>query len=223
MGLTSIAIIDDHPTLRDGLASLVGGVNGYAVAAVGTAASEILSIAMHVEPDVMLVDLQMPGDVLKTIVRTRGLAPETKIVMFTASDRVDHVIAALDAGADGYVLKGSSLEELLLAVEDIKAGKTYVSPSLSSKMIQSFRQKAETQRKRVDLSLREEQIIRFLSEGLPNKTIAIRLNISEKTVKHYMTGLIQKLEARNRLEVVMRAQRMGLLPKAAMERTSNFH
>jgi DNA-binding NarL/FixJ family response regulator len=124
---------------------------------------------------------------------------------------VDSAIRALDAGASGYVLKGSSAHELIQAIESVCRGETYITQSFASQVIAGLRNAGlrRAAAEAVRFSIREDQIVRLLLRGLTNKAIAISLKISEKTVKNYMTILMQKLNARNRLEVVIAAQKMN--------------
>ncbi|RIK83682.1 MAG: DNA-binding response regulator [Hyphomicrobiales bacterium] len=211
MGRVSIAFVDDHPVLLDGLAHIFSELARFEVLAVGRCASDVVELATAKHPDVVLLDLNMPGDAFAAIVRTRELSPETKIVVFTASAGIDHAVRALEAGATGYVLKGSTDDELMQAIDTVLAGETFITPSFASKVIAALRAASirRTAAQKVKLSVREEQIVRLLLLGRTNKEIAQRLQISEKTVKHYMTLLMQKLQARNRVEVVLAAQELG--------------
>ena len=136
------------------------------------------------------------------------VSPDTKIVAFTAATGVDSAIRALDAGANGYVLKGSSAQELIQAIESVRHGETYITQSFASQVIAALRNASlrRVAAEAVRFSIREDQIVRLLLRGKTNKEIAVALKISEKTVKNYMTILMQKLHARNRLEVVIAAQ-----------------
>ena len=126
---------------------------------------------------------------------------------------MDPAIRALDAGAAGYVLKGSSAQELIQAVEAVRHGETYITQRFASQVIAALRNTAvrRVAAEAVKFSIREDQIVRLLLRGKTNKEIAVALRISEKTVKNYMTILMQKLNARNRLEVVIAAQAMAEL------------
>ena len=153
----------------------------------------------------------MAGDVYAAIASSIKISPNTKIVAFTAATGVDSAIRALDAGANGYVLKGSSAQELIQAVEAVRHGETYITQSFASQVIAALRN-ASVRRvaaEAVRFSIREDQIVRLLLRGNTNKDIAASLKISEKTVKNYMTILMQKLNARNRLEVVIAAQALA--------------
>lgn len=209
MAPRSIAFVDDHPILREGLVKLFSNYEGYAVVGSGASAADALAIATEKQPDVLLIDLQMPGNALDSIARIRMKSPSIIIIAFTASDRIDHAINALEAGANGYVLKGSTAGELTAAINSAMQGETFVTPSLASKVIAALRLPAARGSANPHLSIREEQIVKLLLKGCTNKAIAARLSISEKTVKHYMTLLMQKLDARNRLEVVLAAQKLA--------------
>ena len=158
----------------------------------------------------MIVDLGMAGDVYAAIATVTALSNETKFVAFTASTGVDCAIRALDSGATGYVLKGSSSDELLQAIASVNSGETYITRNFASQVIAALRDTSLRRKaaEAVKLSIREQQIVRLLLKGKTNKEIALAINISDKTVKHYMTILMQKLQVRNRLEVVIAAQKL---------------
>jgi DNA-binding NarL/FixJ family response regulator len=212
MSAISVGIVDDHPLLIEGIATLLSRTQGrLQVSSTGSTVRDIIDISSRLHPDVIIVDLSMPGDVYAAIAASIKISPNTKIIAFTAATGVDSAIRALDAGASGYVLKGSNAQELIQAVESVCHGETYITQSFASHVIAGLRN-AELRRaatEAVRFSIREDQIVRLLLRGLTNKAIAISLKISEKTVKNYMTVLMQKLNARNRLEVVIAAQRMN--------------
>ena len=152
----------------------------------------------------------MAGDVYAAIAAAIKVSPNTKIVAFTAATGVNSAIRALDAGANGYVLKGSSAQELIRAIEAVGHGETYITQGFASQVIAALRNASlrRVAAEAVKFSIREDQIVRLLLRGKTNKDIAASLKISEKTVKNYMTILMQKLNARNRLEVVLAAQKL---------------
>lgn len=178
----------------------------------GSDAAAALQLVAEHRPDVIVLDLSMPGQVVEAIARIATGGGPTQVLVFTAATDVDTAIGALDAGARGYVLKGSTVGELIGAVQAVHAGETFITPSFAAKVVSGIRQ--QTRRREdelaVRLTAREEQIVRLLLKGRTNKEIAIALSISEKTVKHHMTALIQKLHVRNRTEVVLAAQQMAL-------------
>lgn len=210
MMMTTIAFVDDHPILLAGLCRLFSSGTDLNVIAVGKNADDIVDIAQNMRPGVMVVDLGMPGNTLEAIAKVTSRNPATKILAFTASDSIDTAIATLEAGALGFVLKGSTLEELRDAIERVSAGETYITPSFASRVVAALR-KENTKRSvpRVTFSKREEDVLRLLLRGSTNKQIASDLAISDKTVKHHMTVLIQKLNVRNRVEVLLAAQELA--------------
>ena len=207
----SVAIVDDHPMLMEGIAVLLKRWGGFMLAATGTVADHIVPIARTHRPDEMIVDLSMAGDVFQAIADALKIAPETKIVVFTASASTEDAIRALDAGAKGYVLKGSPGEDLFQALQAAQRGDVYVTPSFATKLICALKEKTLERQKAVSnrLSVREEQIVQLLLLGKMNNEIARELSLSAKTVKGYMTNLMAKLNARNRLEVVLAAQKLA--------------
>lgn len=210
----SVAFVDDHPVLLEGLVSLYSGKEDLEIVARGQNAVEALKIAEQLSPDVIVIDLSMPGDSMAAIEVITRTMPTTKVVIFTATSSIDIAIKALNCGVSGYVLKGSTAMDLHEAIVAAYSGDTYMTPGFATKVIMSMktaemRQKA-MQTKR--LSAREEQIVCHLMRGQTNREIAQSLNISEKTVKHYMTILMQKLDVRNRVEAVLAAQKMNTSP-----------
>jgi DNA-binding NarL/FixJ family response regulator len=208
MSTVSIALVDDRPLMIEGIVTLLSRAQGLEVLSTGSTARDIIDIASRFHPDVIIVDLSMSGDVYAAITTSIRVSPNTKIVAFTAAPGVDSAIRALDAGANGYVLKGSSARELLQAVESVCHGETYITQSFASQVIAALRNASlrRVAAEAVRFSIREDQIVRLLLRGKTNREIAVSLKISEKTVKNYMTILMQKLNARNRLEVVIAAQ-----------------
>jgi DNA-binding NarL/FixJ family response regulator len=209
--MVSLALVDDHPLLIEGIVSLLSRAEGFEILSTGSSARDIIDISSRLHPDVIIVDLSMAGDVFAAIATSIKVSPNTKVVAFTAATGVDTAIRALDAGANGYVLKGSNAQELIQAVESVRQGETYITQSFASQVIAALRN-ASVRRvaaEVVQFSIREEQIVRLLLRGSTNKEIANSLKISEKTVRNYMTILMQKLNARNRLEVVIAAQALA--------------
>lgn len=206
----SVAFVDDHPILLEGLVSLYSGKKGLTILAKGHNAVDAIKIAEQFCPDVIVVDLSMPGDsmaAIEVIVRTMS---KTKVVIFTATSSIETAIKALNIGVSGYVLKGSTALDLHDAIIAAHKGETYMTPGFATKVILSMKT-AEMRQKAMQtnrLSAREEQIVHHLMRGETNREIAQNLAMSEKTVKHYMTILMQKLNVRNRVEAVLAAQKI---------------
>ena len=217
MGRISVGLVDDHPLLRSGLAALFKSTVEFEVVAEGSCAADAVEISSRFSPNILIMDLTMPGNAFTAISEINTKQKNTKIVAFTASAGIDHAVMALDAGASGYILKGSTAEELVHGLRTVHMGETYITQGFATKVVLALRN-ASVRKLAADaikLSVREEQIVRLLLHGRTNKEIASSLNISEQTVKHYMSILMQKLHARNRLEVVIAAQKM----EAQRERT----
>jgi len=208
MSYPRVAFVDDHPMLLEGMGALFRDSGYYEVVATGTRAADALDIVGRLGPDLIFIDLSMPGDVFGAISEIVRCWPGTSIIIFTAFSSVDSAMRALDAGASGFVLKGSVKSELLAAAEAVLGGKLYITPEYASEVMTGLRNKAKRERvaQAIRLNVREQQIVGQLLKAKTNREIADVLRISEKTVKHYMTSLMQKLNARNRLEVVIAAQ-----------------
>ena len=204
-----IGLVDDHPIVLSGLEDLIQKTGKYDVVASGRCAEDACSIARIHDPDLMVVDLQMPGDVLVSIAQISQHRDAPRILVFTASNRLEDCTQAMACGAMGYVVKGSSGGELFHALESLALGEEYVSPCIALKMMRESRKPNQTLSKSdaINLSYREDQIIAHLMRGASNKEIAVQLQISEKTVKYYMTQIMQKFNVSNRLSVVLAAQK----------------
>jgi len=211
MACTRIAFVDDHPLLLTGLTTIFRDDKRFSVVGAGKCVSDALEIADRCKPDVLIMDLNMAGNAFEAIGKISRKNETTKIVVLTASTGVDSAVRSLDAGAHGYVLKGGSADELVHAIRSVLDGQTYISQEFAGKVIAALRNESvrKAAAQAIKLSIREEQIVRLLLRGKTNKEIANALNICEKTVKHYMTVLMQKLNARNRLQVVIAAQKMN--------------
>ncbi|MHB0767830.1 LuxR C-terminal-related transcriptional regulator [Bradyrhizobium sp. 5.13L] len=205
----SVGIVDHHPITLEAIVGVIGRNINLEVLGTGSAVTDVLELATRCRPDVLIVEVGMPGS-FEAITNVIGSVPTVKVVAFTGAAGVAIAIRALDAGAVGFVLKAAQSSELIEAIEAVARGENYITRSFASQVIAGLRD--ETLRRKaaaiINLSIREEQIVRLLVRGSTNKEIAARLKLSDKTVKHYMTILMQKMNARNRLEVVVAAQKM---------------
>lgn len=208
----SIAFVDEHPLLLTGVNHLFQNTPGFAVLGSGKSATDLLEIARRAQPDVILADLTVPGNVLGAIQEiTREKLP-TKVLIFTGVSAVDPAIAVLEAGAKGYVLKHCLEADLITAVRAVQDGETYISPSFATKVVTGMRAASMQRASAAALRLtsREEQVLRLVLRGMTNREIGVALSLSDKTIKHYMSVLMQRLNARNRIEVVLTAQELGM-------------
>jgi DNA-binding NarL/FixJ family response regulator len=206
--VVTIAIADDHPVLLAGITALLKTNDRFRILGEADSAEASLELARLTRPDVMIMDLSMPGDVFRTIGQIAGSLPDTHVLVFTAFCSVESALKALDAGATGFVLKGSPSAELIEAVDTVATGQMFVTRQYASQVMNGLRDRNRRQalQEAIKLNVREKQIIGHLLQARTNKEIAAELHISEKTVKHYMTGLMMKLKARNRVEVVIAAR-----------------
>lgn len=204
----SVAIVDDHPVVVEGAKMVFHSEPGVDVVSTGGTAAEAIKIAQTVAPQVMLVDLSMPGDVFRaitTIVETTT----TRVVVFTAYSSLDSAMRALDAGALGFVLKGARFDEVLRAIQYAIRGDLYIDQLYANQVMLALRARSRPDiAATIRLNIREKQIVGQLLHAKTNREIADTLNLSEKTVKRYMTTLMQKLHARNRVEVAVNAQKL---------------
>lgn len=200
-----LSFVDDHPALLRGLAALFSADPLYALAECGSCAADMTVIARQGQSDVIIVDLGMPGDVFGALRDVVTSAPSMKVLVYTAHESVDLAIRALDVGAHAFVLKGSPIDDLYEAIAVARRGEIYVSPAFSFRVFAGLHKTRGTGNTR--LSGRERQLVGCLLEGKSNKEIATALRLTEKTVKHYMTNLMGKLQVHSRLEVVVAAQR----------------
>ena len=211
-GPASILLIDDHPLLRKGVKQLIELDSQLLVIGEASNAEEGIIQAKQLEPDLILLDLNMPEiNGIETLKLLRDAGVASRVVVFTVSDNEEDVIAALKAGADGYLLKDMEPEDLLSNLNQAALGKMVISERLSAMLAQAL----QSNRKRTgpdisSLSPREKQIIKLIAGGLPNKLIARKLNITEGTVKVHVKHLFKKLNLRSRVEVAVWAVQEGL-------------
>ncbi len=203
-----VVIADDHPIFREGLARSLDDNPAFSVVGQAGSAAEAVDLAQRAAPDVVLLDISMPGGGLNALREIAALDPAPGVAMLTVSEDDQDVMESLKAGARGYILKGIGSRELVQVVSDIAAGRSYLSPSLAMKVLSAMRKPAQVQPASPldDLTKREEDILRRVAEGMSNKEVARALDLQEKTVKHYMTSILQKLHARNRVEAALMAR-----------------
>lgn len=205
-------VVDDHPMFLAGICEIISGNSKFRVVASADHADDVIRLVDENEPDLIIFDLQLPGDPLEVMSKlsARGSAGP-KILVFSASDKTSDCVAAMSAGASGYALKGSSSSVFFEALECVIAGGEFMSPSLVMKFVKDMGRKPveDDLFEEVTFTHRESQVVEHLLVGASNKCIANALSISEKTVKYYMTQIMQKLNAKNRVEVALQVQRMN--------------
>jgi two-component system nitrate/nitrite response regulator NarL len=201
-----VAFADDHRVLIEGLAAIYSAKDDLEVIGTGHDADHALRIVEEQRPDVIVMDLSMPGDSFAAIDDIMRRFPLTKIVVFSASTAIAPAVELIESGIAGHVLKGGSSAELHEAIRIAHRGDSYVTSGFATKLIVSMKT-AEIRRKNqpvaTRLHVREEQIVSCLLKGVTNQEIGDALNLSEKTVKHYMTSMLAKMSAKNRVQLVV--------------------
>jgi two-component system, NarL family, nitrate/nitrite response regulator NarL len=199
-----VVLADDHPIFRDGLVQSIEETGAFEVVGVGASADEAISLAALHRPDVALLDLSMPGNGIEAARQISDAGTASHIAMLTVSENDADVTAALQAGAIGYVLKGVSASDLRGILEGVAKGEAHVSPGLAAQMLKIMQAPKKAVRNPIDdLTKREEDILRLVATGQSNREVADELKLQEKTVKHYMTTILGKLHARNRVEAAL--------------------
>lgn len=207
-----VMIVDDHNLVREGLKAMFD--QGHEIEVVGEAGSgeEAIEMVEKVEPDVVLMDISMPGmngiQATKTI---RDRYPGVKVVILTMLDQEGYVYEAVKAGATGYMLKSTSSDDLVHSIQTVHEGKALLHPDATAQLLKEFVTLAKNRTKDYGLSNREIEVLQLLAEGKTNKEIAKALWISEQTVKSHVAHIFNKLGTSDRTETVARALRNGLV------------
>ena len=203
--LIRVLVVDDHPLFRQGVVSSLGMAPGLTVVGEAASGEDALRLARELLPDIVLLDISMPGwDGLITAEKISTACPASAIVILTVSEDKDKLLAAFKAGARAYVLKGVSSQELAKVVRSAAAGDVYVSPALAAEMLVSLTHNRAADSLQ-ELTARERDILQLIGTGLTNREIGTRLFLSEKTIKHYVTNILQKLQVRSRVEAALLA------------------
>ncbi|NKM96030.1 response regulator [Rhizobium leguminosarum] len=197
----TIGVVDDHPLFREGVTRSLSEISGFIVVGEGASSDDAAMIATDNHPDIMLLDVSMPGGGLSAISDVLARSPTTKVLMLTVSEEVDTLLGALQRGAMGYVLKGVGSRGLAEAIQTVLRGSRYISPTMSAKVMESSLNGGTSDKS--SLTPREREVMDLVAQGLSNKHIGLRLNLQEKTVKHHMTQILSKLGASNRTEAAL--------------------
>jgi DNA-binding NarL/FixJ family response regulator len=208
-----VLLVDDHDLLRRGIKTMLEteGVDVVGEAADGTS---VLEMVEELLPDVVLIDVIMPNkDGIEATREIKDSFPSVGVVVLSGHDDQQFVFDALKAGASGYLLKTAELDEVVATVRSVAAGEGRLDPALASKVLTEFQsyQKAEVADVYQPLTPREREILQLMSEGLPNKTIANRLSISERTVTTHIANIYSKLHVNNRVSAIQEAMRRRIL------------
>lgn len=207
-----ILVADDHPVVRDGLAAILSTQADLQVVAEAGSGQETLAQADQMQPDVVLLDLEMPQmDGVEVLRRLREQHPQMKVIIFTAFDTDERILAAVQAGAQGYLLKGVPRHEVFHAIRVVHEGGSLLQPVVASKLLRQMAKETNKPEMAEALTPREREVLQRLAQGLQNKEIAAELVISERTVKFHVSSILAKLDAGNRTEAVAVAAQLGLV------------
>lgn len=208
-----ILLADDHALFRDGLASLVAAWGHEVIGMVGSG-PEAVALAEAAKPDLVLMDVRMPGGGIAATSAIKTLRPEVAIVMLTVSEDEEDLFAAVKAGASGYLLKNVRGDELRSMLEAVGRGEAALSPASAKRILDEFGRASSSVSGAAgpeQLTRRERGVLAQLTAGATNKAIAAALGITENTVKYHLKHILAKLHAQSRTEVALRAMREGLV------------
>ena len=204
-----LLVADDHPMLREGLVAVLGTQPDFEVVGEAADGDEVVRVAESLDPDVILLDLEMPGtDGVEALEKLRDAGSRARTVVFTAYDTDARILGSLRAGARGYLLKGASRQEIFGAIRTVQAGGSLLEPAVADRLLGRIEEDVPQNRR---LTSRELEVLALLARGLKNAEIAERLFISERTVKFHVGSILAKLEAQNRTEAARIAVRRGLI------------
>jgi DNA-binding NarL/FixJ family response regulator len=199
-----VLVAEDHAVVRSGLLQLLRDVDGIEVVGAAAGGQEAVKLAAEHRPDVVLMDLEMPDlDGIEATRAIRAANPEVNVVVLTAFSDRQRILGAIDAGAVGYLLKDAEPDELTRGLEAAARGESPLAPKAAQALV-SARAAQHTQ---PELTPREREVLALLADGLPNKLIARRLDISEKTVKAHLTSIFQRIGVTDRTQAALWAQR----------------
>jgi DNA-binding NarL/FixJ family response regulator len=208
-----IIIADDHTLLRDGLKALFASVPDIEVIGEAETGAGVITIADQLQPDVILMDIQMPG--INGIQATRQIVekhPDIGVIVVTMYKDDDSVFAAMRAGARGYILKGADQEEMLRAIRSVARGEAMFGPEIATRLVNFFSSPPSDLSPQAfpELTNREHEVLELIAQGLNNQAIASRLSISEKTVRNHISNIFNKLQVVDRAQAIVKAREAGL-------------
>jgi DNA-binding NarL/FixJ family response regulator len=209
----TVLIVDDHPLFRDGVRALLNAQPDLVCVGEATTGEEALRVSAELQPDVVLMDIQMPGlngvEATRQLVRT---SPQIRVLVVTMFEDDHLVFAAMRAGARGYLLKGARHDDMVRAIRAVGSGDAIFSPTIAAKLVDYFSALPPSRAPQVfpELTSREREILHLLAQGYKNAEIAERLVISPKSVRNYVSNLISKLQVADRAHAILRAKEAGL-------------
>jgi DNA-binding NarL/FixJ family response regulator len=206
-----VLVVEDHPLFRKGVVALLAAEPDLAVAGTAGSGEEAVVLAADLHPDVVLMDLQLPG--MSGIEATRAIVaadPDVRVLVLSLFEDEDSVFLALRAGARGYVLKDADEEELTGAIRAVARGEAIFSRAIAGRVLAFFSQSRAAPKAFPELTDREREILDLIAQGHPNPSIARRLSLSPKTIANYVSAIFAKLQVADRAEAMIRAREAGL-------------
>ncbi|MBI4310719.1 MAG: response regulator transcription factor [Chloroflexi bacterium] len=198
-----ILIADDHTVVRDGLEAILATEQDFAIVGKAKDGAEAVDKAVSLKPNVVLMDLRMPGvDGVEAMLRIQAQCPDTKVLVLSTYDNDEYIFQAIQAGARGYLLKDAAWEELFQAVRAAHKGESLIHPSVAAKILDRFTQMSKQSVGRYGLSEREVEVLRLMAKGASNKEISASLSISASTVKNHISNIFGKLGVNDRTQAV---------------------
>jgi DNA-binding NarL/FixJ family response regulator len=211
--MIKVLLIDDHAILRDGLKNIIAVEEDIAVVGELTDGSEVLETIETTRPDVILMDINLPDkNGIEMTGEVKDHFPDCKVLILTMYKHDEYFMAALKAGADGYLLKDAPAEEVIEAIHEVAGGNSILHPSMAKKLVDYHHKKNQLNQHAKDLTEREKDVLICLVEGLSNKQIADRLFISDKTVKIHVSNIFKKLNVKSRSQAIIYAVQNQIVP-----------
>jgi len=204
-----VVVADDHPIVRSGIVGLLGSADDIEVVGEASDGAEAVALATQLSPDVVLMDLRMPGlggaEATAQLVAAR---PDVRVLILTTYESDENILTAIEAGASGYLLKAAPQDEILAGLRSVARGEVALAPSIAALLVTRMREPAK-----VSLTERETQVLALVAEGNSNRAIAAALFLSEATVKTHLIHVFEKLDVKDRTRAVTKAMELGLLPR----------
>lgn len=214
MTVINILLVDDHTVLRQGIAQVIESQEDMHVVAQASNGEQAIEMAHAHQPDLMLLDINLPGiDGVEVARKISTELPDIRVLILTMHRQGEYVIEAIKAGASGYLLKEVEMDEMLSAIRSVAQGDAVIDPSVANRVFENLRGEPQVERKSIlnDLADRDIAILRLLGEGMSNRDIADQLHISEKTVRNRLSMVFKKFGLKNRTEAALFSVRKGLV------------
>lgn len=220
-----VLVADDHEIVRQGLSLFLQAAEGFVLVGVAEDGAAAIELAEKERPDLVLIDIKMPKkDGLAAALEIKKRLPTTKIIVFTAFEDEKEILRAIEAEVDGYIVKNVSAEELLEIMRKVCAGQVYLYPEIAAKLMQAVKSapKKEVAASNSPLTPREELVLKLMAQGYKNKEIAVKLFLSEETVKSHVSNILNKLNQTDRLQAVLYALKHKLIELDTAEREKSY-